>query len=95
MDLSNNLLGKDEQLNAFSPTTTAGQSLANLLRQGKCPLQKLNVHWNMIRMAGASSLCDSIRYTTTIVHLNLSYNGIGREAATVLGSALLENHVSP
>lgn len=92
LDISNNQLGKDETLNSLFPSTTTGsQSLANLLRDGGCKLKKLNVHWNMIRMDGAIDLCDSIRSTTTLIHLNLSYNAIGRQASTVLGSSLLEN----
>lgn len=36
-------------------------------------------------------LCDSIRYTSTLQDLNLSYNSINRSGAISLGSALLVN----
>jgi hypothetical protein len=42
--MSNNLLGKDENLNAVKPdTVTAGESLAELLTTGICPLTTLKV----------------------------------------------------
>ena len=72
-------------------TITSGHALSDLLRYGSCPLKKLNLHWNMIRMAGAMALGESIQYTRTLLHLNLSFNSIGRKAANVLGGALLEN----
>lgn len=45
----------------------------------------------MIRLEGAEVLCDSIRYTSTLRELNLSYNAISRSGAICLGSALLVN----
>eukprot|EP01035_Chromulina_nebulosa_P020409 gene20409-26486_t len=92
LDLSKNILGKDENLKAVNPSIiTGGVSLANLLRENFCPIKKLNVHWNMIRMEGAAELCDSIRQTKSLMYLDLSYNSIGREGASILGSALLDN----
>ena len=44
LDLSQNILGKDENLNVVKPdTVTAGESLAVLLRYGHCPLKVLKV----------------------------------------------------
>jgi Ran GTPase-activating protein (RanGAP) involved in mRNA processing and transport len=84
LDMSKNLLGKDENLNAVKPDcVTAGESLASLLRLKTCSLQTLNLHWNMIRLEGAEVLCESIRFNTTLVDLNLSYNAIGRAGANV------------
>lgn len=92
LDLSSNLLGKDETLSSVIPSTvTAGQSLSRLLTNGIGPLKKLNVHWNMIRLESAKLLCSSIRYARHLLHLNLSYNAIGRAASTILGSALIQN----
>jgi Ran GTPase-activating protein (RanGAP) involved in mRNA processing and transport len=92
LDLSKNLLGKDENLNAVELVfETGGESLAELIRAGNCPLQTLNLHWNMIRLQGAEVLCDSIRYNKHLINLDLSYNALGRNAAGVLGAALFEN----
>jgi hypothetical protein len=44
LDLSRNLLGKDENLNAVQPDfVTGGESLSELLRHESCPIQILNV----------------------------------------------------
>lgn len=44
LDLSENLLGKDENLNAVKPDTiTAGESLAVLLQDCRCPIHTLKV----------------------------------------------------
>lgn len=92
LDMSKNLLGKDENLNAVQPDfETGGESLAELIRIGSCPLQTLNLHWNMIRLEGAEVLCDSLRNNQHLINLDLSYNALGRSAASVLGAALFEN----
>jgi hypothetical protein len=42
--LSDNLIGKDENLNAVKPDiTTGGEALAGLLREGECRLKTLKV----------------------------------------------------
>lgn len=44
LDMSKNLLGKDENLNVVKPNfVTGGEILADLLRDSSCPLQSLNV----------------------------------------------------
>ena len=48
----------------------------------------------MIRLEGAEVLCDSIRTNRTLTDLDLSFNALGRSAAEVLGSALIQNNVS-
>jgi len=92
LDLSNNLIGKDETLNAVLPdTTTGGESLAALLRADTSALRSLRVAWNMIRMQSAVDQCDSLCYNKTLTYLDLSYNSIGTEGGTTLGRALLTN----
>ena len=92
LDMSNNLLGKDENLNAVQPDfVTGGESLAELIRIGSCPIKTLNLHWNMIRLEGAEVLCDSIRSNIHLTDLDLSYNALGSSAACVLGAALMQN----
>lgn len=44
LDMSCNLLGKDENLNAVQPDfVTGGESLSELIRHESCPIQILNV----------------------------------------------------
>jgi hypothetical protein len=44
LDMSKNLLGKDENLNAVQPDfVTGGESLSELIRHESCPIQILNV----------------------------------------------------
>jgi hypothetical protein len=114
LDLSNNLLGKNETLNCVKPDfVTGGESLAILIRHGVCPISELDViddfmrcslalifitlylqlHWNMIRLEGAMDFCDSIRVARTLIKLDLSFNAIGSQASSVLGSALIETKV--
>ena len=67
LDLSDNLLGKDENLNAVKPDiVTAGEALASLLREGTCPLKTLKIAWNMIRMEGAYELCTALEACRTL-----------------------------
>lgn len=93
LDLSKNLLGKDENLNVVKPDfVTGGESIAELLRDSACPLSTLVLHWNMIRLEGAEVLCDSIRENRFLTHLDLSYNALGSSATCILGEALMENN---
>ncbi len=42
--MSNNLIGKDENLNAVQPDfVTGSESLAELIKIGSCPIETLNV----------------------------------------------------
>ena len=93
IDLSNNVLGKDDALLYAHPNVvTAGESLGKLLR-GSCngALQTLKVQWNMIKGIGAMDLCDSLKMTSSLMYLDLSYNSLGMDGGTVLGAALIEN----
>lgn len=91
LDLSRNLLGKDENLNAIKPEiTTAGEALAVLLRLGNCALQKLKISWNMIRMDGARDLCESVAFCH-LTHLDMSFNALSNDAGIELGVALHHN----
>lgn len=89
LDMSDNLLGKDENLNAVKPDiVTAGEALASLLREGQCPLTTLKIAWNMIRMEGAYELCTALEACRTLEHIDLSFNALGRESGIALGSSI-------
>jgi hypothetical protein len=56
LDMSNNLLGKDENLNAVQPDfVTGGESLSELLSNPHCPLQTLNVRAGCVFDAAATA----------------------------------------
>ena len=88
------LLGKDENLNVVKPEfVTGGESLADLLLHSQCPIEKLVLHWNMIRLDGAIALCQAISDHKYLIHLDLSYNSIGSHGAEILGKSLLSNNI--
>lgn len=92
LDLSKNNIGKEENLNAVKPSfLTGGESLAILLSNKNCPLQKLTLHWNMIRLNGANKLCESIDQNSRLVYIDLSYNAIGSAGAEIIGKCLMKN----
>ena len=94
IDMSENLLGKDENLNAVNPDIiTGGESLAMLLTEGDCALTHLIISWNMIRMEGAVDIGNSLRGLKNLIHLDISFNSFAAEAGGVLGNALLDNTV--
>lgn len=89
LDMSDNLLGKDENLNAVKPDiVTAGEALASLLREGSCPLTTLKIAWNMIRMEGAYELCTALESCNTLRHVDLSFNALGRASGIALGTSI-------
>jgi Ran GTPase-activating protein (RanGAP) involved in mRNA processing and transport len=97
LDLSKNNIGKEENLNAVKPSfLTGGESLAILLSNKNCPLQKLTLHWNMIRLNGANKLCESIDQNSRLVYIDLSYNAIGNymlyESQFILYLSLYRRH---
>lgn len=92
LDLSNNLLGAAEGLSSVkNETTTAGYSLASLLKSRMCMIETLKLGWNMIRMTGAVKLCESIAFNQSVMHLDLSYNAIGQMGGIALGATLYTN----
>jgi Ca2+-binding EF-hand superfamily protein len=94
IDMSDNLLGKDENLNAVNPDIiTGGESLAMLLTDGDCALTHLIISWNMVRMEGAVDLSNSLRGLKNLIHLDISFNSFASDAGGVLGNALLDNDV--
>lgn len=96
LDLSSNLLGQEEALMFMHPgRITGGESVGKLVRNASVSaLTTLKLQWNFIRGIGSMDLCDSIRSkSSTITYLDLSFNSIGSDGGSVLGSALLENRV--
>ena len=94
IDMSENLLGKDENLNAVNPDIiTGGESLAMLLTDGNCALRHLIISWNMVRMEGAVDISNSLRGLQNLIHLDISFNSFSADAGGVLGNALLDNDV--
>jgi hypothetical protein len=92
LDLSNNLLGSAENLNTVMPDLiTAGEALAELLRENLCVLETLKLGWNMLRLDGAIELAQSLASNRTLTYLDLSYNSLGHDGGMALGASIIEN----
>ena len=89
IDLSKNLLGRDENKHITPDFIGAGDSISDLLLNSKMPLKHLNLEWNSLRSENSLAVCDSIATNTTLKYLNLSMNSIGREGALSLAKALI------
>jgi hypothetical protein len=94
IDLSENLVGNSENLNTVMPDlTTGGEALAELLQTPTCPLQTLKLGWNLIRLDGAATLCNSLSVNQSLTFLDLSYNSLSNNGGMALGDALQDNKV--
>jgi len=92
LDLSQNLLGSAEALNAVNPdVTTGGERLAEFIVTKNCRLQVLVLAWNCIRGDSAATLARALSGNFTITYLNLSHNGLGNHAGEVLGNSIMLN----
>lgn len=63
--------------------SSGGEAIAQLLASERCYLKTLDLSWNSIRSGSAASLGASLRYNSTLVYLNLEYNGLGVEGVRV------------
>jgi len=94
LDLSNNLLGSAENLNTVMPDLiTAGEALAELLRENLCALETLKLGWNMLRLDGAIELAQSLASNRTLTYLDLSYNSLGHDGGMALGASIIDNNM--
>jgi hypothetical protein len=92
LNMSGNLIGKSENLNAVKPDfVTGAEAVAQLLSRNTCALEKLILAWNMIRLDGAITLCSSLAKNIHLRYLDLRYNSLGQKGAEALGHALLYN----
>ena len=65
LDLSNNLIGSDENLNVVNPDLiTGGEAIAAMLASENCTLKKLNLEWNLIRFNSAVEIGDALALNT-------------------------------
>ena len=90
IDLSKNLLGRDENKHITPDFIGAGGSISDLLMNSNIPLKRLNLEWNSLHSDNALAICDSISMNTTLQSLNLSVNTISREGALSLANALIK-----
>ena len=88
LDLSNNLLGSAETIPGAS---TGGAALAGFISTQGCRLKSLKLAWNTIRGNSAVEFCRALGVNSTLVYLDLSYNGLGSQAGEVLGDSIIEN----
>lgn len=92
LDLSNNLLGVSETLNAVrKDLITGGKALAQVLSSPTCRISTLKMGWNMLRVGSAVEFSRSLNHNSSLTHLDLNFNAIGSEGGIALGHALLDN----
>ncbi len=92
IDLSANLLGSNQNLNALHPDlATGGKLLSSMLSEPSCKVRSLNVSWNMIRFDSGVALVNSLKRNSSLTYLNVSYNALGEDGGQALGQALHVN----
>jgi len=91
LNLSSNLIGKSELLNACMPELETGpEALAEMLKVNKTIIS-LNLSWNSIRGDSAVTLAASLAHTTTLTFLNLGQNSLSCAGSQEIGRALFAN----
>ncbi|GMH46804.1 hypothetical protein TrLO_g5454 [Triparma laevis f. longispina] len=92
LDMSNNLIGSDENLNVVNPDLiTGGEAIAAMLASEGCRLKKLNLEWNLLRFNSAVEIGDALALNTSLEELDLAYNAFGADGGMAIGQALIEN----
>ena len=72
---------------------SGANALANILKNNRTPLNKLNVSKNRIDDAGIATLVDALESNTLLSHLNLGENEISSIGIGVLAKAIENNTV--
>ena len=85
LDLSRNKLGGSDQMNSKKQTT--GDMLAQWIKNRLYILESLNLSWNMMRSTSSVSFGHALSTNKSLLHLDLSYNALGREGGIAIGSA--------
>ena len=80
LDVSDNGIGED-----------GGKWLGRLLEENKS-LKQADFSWNAVRVAGTLEIASGLKMSS-LLRLNLAWNGIGDRGAAAMGSALGENSV--
>jgi hypothetical protein len=92
VDLSFNKIGSAENLNTVYPDlVTATEAMAELLAQPTCPLRKLKLKWNMMRLDSAVQFAQALAVNESLTYLDVSFNAFGNDAGCAMGDALLDN----
>ncbi|KAG5184535.1 hypothetical protein JKP88DRAFT_181157 [Tribonema minus] len=92
LDLSRNLIGKQESVNYVNPAFyTGAEALADWLAMPQCRLRHLDVSWNTIRLGSAISFGEALARNASLHTLLLGYNGFGAAGGEAIGAALCRN----
>jgi len=92
LDLSHNLIGKNEAKNVVSPTyTTGAEAIADYLTHDDCTLKTLDLSWNFIRLESSVAIGKSLSKNTVLTDFNLAYNTFGKDGGEALGKSLYQN----
>ncbi|KAL3911879.1 MAG: hypothetical protein SGPRY_008530 [Prymnesium sp.] len=78
LDVSDNGIGE-----------SGGSALGYLLSFSR-PLKQADFSWNSVRAAGAIAIAEGLKLSS-LVRLNLAWNGLGERGAAAMGLALKEN----
>jgi Ran GTPase-activating protein (RanGAP) involved in mRNA processing and transport len=92
LDLSRNLIGKQESINYVNPEFyTGAEALADWLASPQCKLRYLDLSWNTIRLDSAIQFGNCLAKNASLTTLLLGYNGFGATGGEAIGAALCSN----
>lgn len=66
-----------------------GEALGALI-SGSGPLKQADFSWNALRLVGSLKIAEGLK-TSSLVRLNMAWNGIGEKGAAAMGGALKDN----
>lgn len=85
LDMSNNKIGVSETLNVVKPEfRTGSEAFGAFLMIVDCPLESLKIQWNMIRLDGAVTFANALRFNNSLTYLDVSFNSLGKQGGEVL-----------
>lgn len=74
LDVSNNLIGRSEQLNIVQPDLVTGGEATGAMLRVNTTLKTLNLRWNSLRAGSAMEIAQALADNSTLTHLDLSQN---------------------
>jgi hypothetical protein len=88
LDLGGNKIG----LNQFADIAASGGAcMANLLETSTSRIEVLKLSWNTLRLADSVRFAKGVGNNASVLHLDISFNGIGEDGGIALGNSLRTN----
>eukprot|EP01041_Mallomonas_annulata_P004132 gene4132-8209_t len=89
IDVGQNSIGSTEATYGIhSDVPSGGVIIGEYLSSTHCKLQILKVDWNMIRAESAVKLARGLKLNSSLLELDVSYNGFGLHGGEMIGDAL-------